>query len=155
MISYLKNRNFTKSIFILGMPPLKEAFANAGFHVVKNDNNPPVKSLKEFGENTIADDKIGAVIAEIDLNVDFVNLQKAVALIKKPEVIFLAGPRDMVIPLGLDRVMLGPGNYLRILEEATGRTGLQMAKPSLNLRDYIIEKLKIKDAARVLFIGDS
>ncbi|EFA02139.1 Pyridoxal phosphate phosphatase-like Protein [Tribolium castaneum] len=155
MIAYLKSKNFTNSIFILGMPAMKEAFKEAGFKVANNENWTKVNSLQEFGLVTNIASEIGAIIADIDLNLDFVNLQKSVNLLKRPEVIFLVGATNVAVPLGLDRVMLGPGCYLRILEEASGRKGLQMAKPNLSLNNYIIQKYGIKDASKVLFIGDS
>ncbi|XP_044255670.1 4-nitrophenylphosphatase-like isoform X2 [Tribolium madens] len=156
MISYLKSQNFTKSVFILGMPAMKQAFKQAGFKVANNENNTKVNSLQEFGLVTNTDEsEIGALIVDIDLNIDFVNLQKSVNLLKQPQSIFLVGATNMATPLGLNRVMLGPGCYLRILEEVSGRKGVQMGKPSPNLNTYIVQKYGIKDASKVLFIGDS
>lgn len=40
------------------------------------------------------------------------------------------------------------------MEETTQRKAVVFGKPGLGLRDVIIEKFKITDPKRVLFVGD-
>ncbi|XP_064214928.1 uncharacterized protein LOC661964 [Tribolium castaneum] len=157
MVSYLKSQNFDKEIFLLGMPCLREIFENAGFKVAKNDESVlPIKTLHEFASATSDDnDNIGAVVTDVDLNLNYPNLQKAATLLKRPQVIFLMGAMDVEVPIGLDRTIIGPGCFHKILEQISGRRGLEMAKPSLCLNDFIVKKCGLTDPRKVLFIGDS
>lgn len=83
------------------------------------------------------------------------NLQKAATFLKRSEVLFLRGTGDWKFSLGMGRIIIGPGQFHRILEEMSERAPISMAKPSSNMNDYIVENYKIEDPSRVLFIGDS
>ncbi|XP_044255667.1 phosphoglycolate phosphatase 2-like isoform X2 [Tribolium madens] len=156
MVSYLKSRNFDKEIFLLGMPCLGEMLENAGFKVAKNESGPPIKTLGEFASATSSsNENIGAVITDVDLNLNYSNLQKAATLLKRPQVIFLMGAMDVEVPIGLNRTIIGPACFHQILERISGRRGLEMAKPSLHLNDFIVKKCGITHPRKVLFIGDS
>lgn len=49
---------------------------------------------------------------------------------------------------------LGPGYISNILEAATQRKAITVGKPGSGLRDVIMNKYKITDPKRVLFVGD-
>lgn len=69
--------------------------------------------------------------------------------------VFLSGATDEKLSLGKGYILLGPGYFLKILEDMTGRKAVALAKPSANLNDYVVDEFKIKDLSRVLFVGDS
>ena len=90
------------------------------------------------------------------MNLNYLNLQKAATFLERPEVIFIAGATDVKFPVGKgNRILIGPGIFIQILERMTKRTAIKIAKPSPFLNEFIVEKYGIKDPSRVLFIGDS
>lgn len=114
------------------------------------------ETIQALVKNAITDNEnIGAVIADADINLNYVRLQKAATYLKRPEVIFITGATDTKVPVGLNNVLIGPGYFHKILEDLTGRKAIAMAKPSPNLNEFIVEKFQIRDKSRVLFIGDS
>ncbi|KAJ3657394.1 hypothetical protein Zmor_009201 [Zophobas morio] len=155
-ISYLKKQNFSKEVFVLGTHPLKKSLRDAGFRIAERG---PLEIKETFhalaAASTEDDGSVGAVVADIDLNVNYVNLQKAVTFLKRPEVIFIRGTGDARFGVGLDRVVMGPGVFHAIVEECSGREPVSVAKPAPFANEFIVEKYKIGDASRVLFIGDS
>lgn len=50
---------------------------------------------------------------------------------------------------------LGPGPFIKILEEATQRKAMAIGKPGAALRDVLIAKYNITDPKRILFVGDT
>jgi HAD superfamily hydrolase (TIGR01450 family) len=155
LISYLKKISLTKEIYVLGMPPLKEALAGAGFKLVQIGPEPLHETLAEWARaGVINGDNIGAVVVDTDLNLTYTNLQRAADLLGDPEVVFVAGALDQRLPIGQDRAAISPGFFCKILEDMTGRVPLQLAKPGRLLAEYVERKYKIEDS-RVLFIGDS
>ena len=100
---------------------------------------------------------MAAVIVDLDLNINYVNLQKGVSYLQKPEVEFLCGARDEKNTFGKkNHFVLGPGHFVKILENATGRNAIGMAKRSRCMNEYLMEKFQMgKDPSRVLLIGDS
>lgn len=95
------------------------------------------------------------MISDVDLNLNYTKLQTAASLLKRPDVIFLTGAMDVQVPIGLDKVIIGPGCFHKILEQITGRKGMEMCKPSSFMNDFLVKKCGITDPKRVLFIGDS
>ncbi|RZC42464.1 phosphoglycolate phosphatase 2-like [Asbolus verrucosus] len=156
MVSYLKKLQFTKEIYLIGMTALRKELERGGFKVAEYGPDRIKETLQDLAANTIVDNEnVGAVIADADINLNYVKLQKAATYLKRPEVIFITGATDMKLPVGLNHVLLGPGYFHKILEDMTGRTPHALAKPSPYLNEYVVEKLKIDDRSRVLFIGDS
>lgn len=49
----------------------------------------------------------------------------------------------------------GPGPMVNIITTQSGRKPTLCGKPSQNLKDYILEKCKVTDPNRCLFIGDT
>ena len=98
---------------------------------------------------------MGAVVADVDINLNYVNLQKAATYLERPEVLFVKGAADCHLPVGWNKSLIGPGYFTKILEDKTNRKGVPMAKPSRFLHEYIVEKYQIGDPSRVLFVGDS
>ncbi|KAJ3657396.1 hypothetical protein Zmor_009203 [Zophobas morio] len=159
MIDYLQKQNFTKTnkrIFVIGMTPLRQALIEAGFKLAENGPDRVKESVAEYASLCIAeDDSVGAVIADIDINLNSVNMQKALTFLLRKDVLFLSGAPDMKYPLDKERFLIGPGAFVTILELTSGRKPISMAKPNTNLHDFVAEKYKIGDPSRVLFVGDT
>jgi HAD superfamily hydrolase (TIGR01450 family) len=156
MVSHLKKENFSGKIFVLGPTPLKQALRQAGFQVVDSKPVWIKETLQDFSRSVSVDEgSVGVVISDVDPNLNYVNLQKAATYLESPGVLFILGATDMKAPIGLGKVVVGPGYFHKILEEVSGRTGLRTAKPSLRLAQFVEEKFQVKDKSRVLFVGDS
>lgn len=100
---------------------------------------------------------------------------RAQLLLQNPNCLFLSGAADRYIQLGHNEFLgiylnhfyysvkrqaffcffLGPGSYLNLLEEITKRKAVTLGKPGLELGVLLKQKYDIRDAKRVLFIGDS
>jgi phosphoglycolate/pyridoxal phosphate phosphatase family enzyme len=156
MIDYLQKRNFTKEIYLIGMTPMRSQLQKAGFKIADPAPDSIEESVPKFVQMSIAkNDKVGAVIADLDLNVNVLKLQKAATYLKDPEVIFITGGSDRKLCFGPGQFMIGPGAFQEVIEDITGRKGVRLAKPGSGLNDFIKEKFGLKDASRVLFVGDS
>ncbi|XP_063927581.1 uncharacterized protein LOC135140816 [Zophobas morio] len=156
MIDFLKKRNFTKEIYLIGMASLRGELENAGFKISRFNLDNPEESVPKYLKTCITvDENVGAVIADLDLNMNVAQLQKAATYLNDPEVIFITGGSDRKLFFGPGQLVIGPGKFHEILEEMSGRKPHCLAKPSPELNDYIRGKLGVEDASRVLFIGDS
>lgn len=108
-------------------------------------------ALDTLGDNT----EVGAVIVDVDVNINWAQLQQAKTFLKNSEVLFITGAGEMVTTVSSSATLIGPGFFQKLLQEATGRTPIEMAKPGSYLKHFLIEKYAIADPSRVLFIGDS
>ncbi|KAF2896186.1 hypothetical protein ILUMI_09989 [Ignelater luminosus] len=155
MIDYLKSINFNKEIYLLSPSIMKDEFKKANFKLA----DIPDK-IEENPEGTLAEilkykPDIGAVILDIDLNLDFVRLSEAAVHLKRPDVIFMIGGTDKNIPITSDLFFMGPGYFQQLLIDFTGRKPLGFGKPGLQLNDYVVKKFNITNPSRTLFVGDS
>ncbi|XP_044255665.1 4-nitrophenylphosphatase-like [Tribolium madens] len=154
MISYLKKHKFDKEIYLIGMTCLKQDFEKSGLKIAESAPDRIKETLQDLALHAIGDnEKVGAVIADADINLNYVKLQKAATFLKRSDVIFITGATDTKLPVGRNNVLIGPGYFHKILEDLTGRKPLPMAKPSVLLNEFIVEKFGFKE--KVLFIGDS
>lgn len=99
-------------------------------------------------------DPIKAVVIDIDFNLTAWKLMRAQVLLKNPECLFIAGAADPRIPFGGNE-LLGPGAFIRIVEEANQRKAKVFGKPGADLGDLLKRMFQIKDPRRVLMVGDS
>ncbi|XP_044255664.1 phosphoglycolate phosphatase 2-like [Tribolium madens] len=158
IIDYLKKSNFNKEIYLIGMTALRSELEKAGFKIAQS---PPDDKLDEekvlnFVHMCVEkNDKVGAVIADLDVNLNIIKLQKAGTYLRDPSVIFLTGGSDRLLHYAPGETIIGPGNFHRILEDLAERKAVSMAKPGPYLSDFIKNKYGICDPRRVLFIGDT
>ncbi|KAF2898599.1 hypothetical protein ILUMI_07575 [Ignelater luminosus] len=133
---------------------MKNEFKEAGFNLAElpdyfGEGRGAIKRLMEGSEN------IGAIILDVDINLNFAKMYKAALCLKRSDVLFLAGATDEKLLLGPNTFLIGPRYYLKIIEDFTGREPLVFGKPSFHLGKYISKKFNIIDASRTLFVGDS
>ncbi|RZC42463.1 Hydrolase 6 domain containing protein, partial [Asbolus verrucosus] len=146
--------NYLKSA--VGMQPMRKEMENAGLKIAEYAPNSMEESLLKFLELCVADnEQVGAVVVDVDVNINYLKLQKAATYLMRPDVIFITGGSDTKLVFGPKRTLIGPGYFHNILTDISGRKPLCLAKPSTNLNDFLKEKYKIENPSRVLFIGDS
>ncbi|XP_044262716.1 4-nitrophenylphosphatase-like [Tribolium madens] len=156
VIWYLEKINFNKKIFLLGMTSLKVELEDAGFEIVKSEPGVIPESVSKFFDFSLVDDcNIGAVVCDTDVNLNYLQLQKAGTYLKRSDTLFITTNGSRNLYSGTERVLFGPGYFDEILENFTGRKALRLAKPSLQYNEFIKEKFQLRNTSRVLFIGDS
>lgn len=74
--------------------------------------------------------------------------------LKNPDCLFIAGAADPQIPFGGNE-LIGPGAYIKILEEANQCKAKIFGKPGKELGDLLLETYNIENPQRVLMLGDS
>ncbi|KAF5308237.1 hypothetical protein FQR65_LT06230 [Abscondita terminalis] len=155
IISYLKNINFDKEIYIIGSTHMKQEFVKDGLKVsnkeidVKDDVQHLMRELSQRNEN------IGAVVFDYDIFVSYLSLVQVVFLLKQKDIIFITGATDKKVPITPNITLPGPQMFVDALLAVVEQTPIEFGKPSLNFSDFIKVKYNIEDASRVLFVGDS
>ncbi|KAF2898598.1 hypothetical protein ILUMI_07574 [Ignelater luminosus] len=154
MIDYLKSIDFDKEIYLIGFPIMKEEFKKAGFKLADlpdkiEESRDGLKEILKSNPN------IGAVIVDVDLNLNFPKMFEAALHLRQPDVIFMTGATDKNVPITSDLVFMGPGYFQQVLIDFTGRTPLGFGKPGLSLSKYVNNRFNITNPSRTLFVGDS
>lgn len=156
IVDHLKKIDFDREIFLIGLPPLQSALEKAGFKIAEYSKEKQIETMSEYLNYSMStDNKIGAVIADMEYNLTQLKLQKAATYLENPEVLFITGGSDRRLIAEEGRCIIGPGVYHNILEKISGRKPLNLSKPGCEFGQFIKEKCKITNPGRVLFIGDS
>ncbi|XP_011212664.3 uncharacterized protein LOC105232612 [Bactrocera dorsalis] len=151
---YLKSIQFDGLIFCLTSEAFKSLLREAGFNLV-DELVGYAENFQDFHPLINSDDPVKAVIIDTDLNLTVSKLIRAHGYLRKnPECLFIGGAGDTLNTVG-GKDIIGPGTFMSILENTTQRKALVLGKPGVGLRDFIMDKHKIKNARRCLFIGDS
>ncbi|XP_030753244.1 phosphoglycolate phosphatase 1B, chloroplastic-like [Sitophilus oryzae] len=163
VVSFLKDINFNKDIYLIGSTLLRSMLIEAGFSVVRfEDLNNELKGenyghLLELIEETVASCKnVGAMVLCFDFNFNHLASQIATSILQHyPDVLLLSGLTDDIGPLTKKFTAVGSKYYIDGIQRWTNRQCIQMAKPGLAFKDVLISKYGITDPSRVLFIGDN
>ncbi|KAJ8964029.1 hypothetical protein NQ314_005169 [Rhamnusium bicolor] len=131
-------------LYVIGLGTIKDTLKKAGF-LIADGPQQIQESISSVVDNINDNENIGGVLLELDININFIKLQKAVTYLKRKDCIFIASAADAQLPNGQNGYLI----------DLTGREPHQIAKPSLNYNEFIVERFKITDPVRVLFIGDS
>ncbi|XP_023164836.1 4-nitrophenylphosphatase isoform X2 [Drosophila hydei] len=113
-----------------------------------------IRSLAELREAIFGGEPVAAVIIDVDFNLTATKLMRAHIQLQNPNCLFLAGAADALIPFG-DRDIIGPGPFIDVVAQSTGRQPTVLGKPGEALRQLLRQHHAHIPANRVLFIGDS
>jgi len=59
-----------------------------------------VKSIEEFKEEILKlDQEVGAVVIDLDGNINYIKMMKAVLHLRDPECLFVVGGNDVFVPI--------------------------------------------------------
>ncbi|CAH0564330.1 unnamed protein product [Brassicogethes aeneus] len=155
IINHLKNIKFDREIFLLGSAGLRTELENEGYKMAPKGPGLTEIKLPEIIETLKDNPNVGAVIVELDVNLNYINLMLASIYLKRKDVILLNGGSDKICPFSKDLNFIGPHYFQVLLEEFSGTKALHFAKPKELLAKYACDKYKIKDPKRVLFVGDT
>lgn len=163
--AYLQKIQFTKKVFVIGLPGLREDLTSSGVDIANEAydtlDNYTVECLKK--KLNSRDDNVGAVIICLDFNMTLLSLNQALNYLQDPNVLFIITGTEKTLfrsSLSTNRprqICLGAGYVQNIVQDVTQRKPLGFGKPLEGLEQYL--KCLIKEhnyrASRILFIGDS
>lgn len=157
VIDYLKKIQYdcNKEIFLFGLPGMRQEFIKSGYKMAHSGPDRIDERLEELPRNFHDNEEIGAVVMDLDVNLNYVKLLKAIVYLQRPEVLFILAATDKKIPFGFNILLIGPGHFKNVVEDLTGRTAIAFGKPSENFNEFIVKKFNIQSASRTLFIGDA
>lgn len=162
-VKYLKSVNMQDAVYCVGTEVFKDYLRNAGFAVLDGPSERlpddhaanAVRAYTTFFNESHNGPRVGAVVIDIDVNISLAHLMKAKCYLERnSDCMLLVGATDYVIPLGENMDVIGPGYFIDILENATGRKPLVLGKPGHALAEFILEQFHVTDPERTLFIGD-
>ncbi|CAD7090532.1 unnamed protein product [Hermetia illucens] len=154
MISYLKKQHFNGVIYCITAKAVENALKKAGFRVLSGPREES-KDILQFLDDILDDEPVRAVIIDFDVTISNAKLARAQLYLKNPDCLLIAGATDKTIPLRKDVSVIGPGYYIDILSEVSGKKPIVLGKPGHELGHIVRETCGIKDPKRALFIGDA
>ncbi|XP_069675097.1 glycerol-3-phosphate phosphatase-like isoform X1 [Periplaneta americana] len=152
--SHLKDQNFSKKAYVLATPAFKEMLKADGI-VCSDDVGPDYEvQIGNVQEEIMKMDRdVGAVVIDFDNNINYIKMTKALFHLKRPNCLFVAGAKDLVVPIHKDLNLIGPGHFVSNLEQLSGRKAVITGKPSTLIKDFISKRHPI-NPERTLMIGD-
>ncbi|KAK4887669.1 hypothetical protein RN001_003940 [Aquatica leii] len=155
IISFLKEINFDKKLFVLGTNAMKKNLIDAGFALTNTEDIDFMELMSIYKHGNKHDEDIGACILDFDYELSYKKLLEFMIYLNDEEVLFIVGATDKALPLSSKKFLIGPWYFENMLQERTNRTSMRFGKPSSNLHKFISKKYNIENPSRVLFIGDS
>jgi len=140
-------------IFALASPNLRASLRADGYDVVPVPTDYP-NDLGGLVAATTDDPEVAAVVIDIDFQFNYNNMLKAIRILKRPEVQYIIGATEKYIPVTVGLTITGPGLFQDIVSSESGRTPVNVAKPSEFLKTFVLEQFKISNPKRSLFVGD-
>ncbi|XP_030245814.1 phosphoglycolate phosphatase 2 isoform X2 [Drosophila navojoa] len=151
---HLKAMEFGGLIYCLATPPFKQLLRDAGFRLSQEREGFVIKTLAELREAIFGGEPVDAVIIDVDFNLTATKLMRAHVQLQNPSCLFLAGAADALIPFGNGDI-IGPGPFIDIVAQSTGRQPTVLGKPGEALRQLLRQHHAHVPPNRVLFVGDS
>lgn len=97
---------------------------------------------------------VKAVVIDFDFNLNFVKMMKANFYLRKPDCLLIGGATDVHLPVTKDLSVIGPGSFVKMLEQTSRREMLAFGKPGKHLAEVLMKHFNIQKAERALMIGD-
>ncbi|XP_077297347.1 uncharacterized protein LOC143919041 [Arctopsyche grandis] len=153
LISYLKDIEFDKKIFCISNTEQFEVLDDAkinyctGVDVCEEDLSKLLAHAKD-------DPSIGAIYVDMDININYIKILKAVSALRRDDVLYLVGAFDKIVPVTSESFILGPGVFQNVITDLSGRQPIVLGKPGEYLKTRVLEQFHITDPKRVIFVGD-
>ncbi|CAK1555450.1 unnamed protein product [Leptosia nina] len=150
---YLKSVNFNKAVYCITCPETISVLRSHGF-TCKDGPDIVGDNHTVFLRYAEDDDEIGAVVFDSDFKINMPKMYKAITYLKRPDVIYLSGATDRLVPLKPGLVTLGTGVFTDLVSEYSKRDPIQLGKPGRAFGEFAMKRANVTDPSRVLFIGD-
>lgn len=99
--------------------------------------------------------KVSAVVFDTDLNLNLTRFYAAqYFLASSPECLLILGATDKTFDYH-QHTYAGVGSFMEVLTKLAVQEPIILGKPSRLLGDLVVDKFKVQDRSRVLFIGDT
>lgn len=155
IVRHLKSIHFQGLIFCLATQPFKTVLINAGFELIEGPDQPLEESFKKIIATVHDRAPVRAVVIDVDFNVNYPKLLRAEMYLKNDsKCLLIAGATDKVLHARKGFNLIGPGHFLDVLEQSTGRKATVLGKPGVELASSVGDLFGIEDRGRVLFVGD-
>lgn len=152
---HLKSIEFEGLIYCMATAPFKTVLSQAGFNLLDGPDDPLEESFKNIIATIHDRAPVRAVVVDVDFNINYPKLLRAELYLKNdPCCLLIAGATDKVLHAKRDFDLIGPGHFLEILQESTGRKAIVLGKPGAELAQQVTVLYGIDDPRRVLFVGD-
>uniref|UniRef100_A0A182NP27 4-nitrophenylphosphatase n=1 Tax=Anopheles dirus TaxID=7168 RepID=A0A182NP27_9DIPT len=153
VIEYLRERKFDALCYVIGSANFKACLREAGFQVLDGPDEPVSESVREVA--AIIDDgqPVKAVIVDFDFNMNNIKLLRAQMYLRH-DALFICGAMDKILPISARMRLLGPGNYVELLQHVADRKPIVLAKPGPQMSRLVKKMYAVEDPRRVLFVGD-
>lgn len=145
--------------YVIGSDGLKEEIENTGIHVIRDadDQSNPTMSREALADHDFdAMEPIDAVVVGHDTSFSFRKLSIANVLLQRnPQALWVATNKDAFDLVGADgRHIPGNGSLVAALECSSGRTAVNVGKPSQLLIDLLESVHGVHAQSGTMFVGD-
>ncbi|KAF5285312.1 hypothetical protein FQA39_LY04411 [Lamprigera yunnana] len=153
MISYLKNINFEKTIFLLGTPEMKQDLIDAGFNVVDPVDDVDKNNILDVYKRLGVTDNIGAVIFDMNFKNTILDLCKALNCITSNDVLYIQGIKEKTYKV-FNTWIFGSPVVQDVFSQIVERQPINFSKPDKMMQDYVKEKIGDSVNSTTIFVGD-
>ncbi|XP_053689889.1 uncharacterized protein LOC128738626 [Sabethes cyaneus] len=155
IVKYLKSINFSGLIYAIGTKEFLTVIRDAGYDVISGPDEQQPEVIRHIISVVYDKKPVKAVIVDYDYNCNNTKLMRAqIYLQTDPDCMLIAGATDHRVAVTPEFQMLGPGYYVDILENISGKKAKVLGKPGYLLGTLLKEQYKIGDPKRGLFVGD-
>ncbi|XP_071438613.1 uncharacterized protein [Hetaerina americana] len=152
---YLKSKNFKKKVYLVGSDASQKEMESFGISIVRESSALAEPSIMELlNAMSKMDPDVGAVVMDLDVNINYLKMMKGVAYLKDPNSILLATATEYKIPFAGTLNFIGPGYFSDTVKSVSGKEPIVMGKPSIIGGEYL-QKVHCIVPKRTLMIGDT
>ncbi|XP_049312383.1 uncharacterized protein LOC125775310 isoform X1 [Bactrocera dorsalis] len=154
MLYYIKKHNIKQPVFSTCSADGNDVLRRGGVDVRTLDVKEGVR-LSNLEEITEPEQKMGAVLFDINSNLNYVQMTAATRYLADKDCDFLLGAPDPRFRLGTGVMLPICNDFYLILKRLTGREATIVGKPSVLLGEILKDIYKLDNPKRCLFVGDS
>ncbi|KAH8379403.1 hypothetical protein KR009_004694 [Drosophila setifemur] len=151
--AYLKRRNFSKRVFVIGSEGITQELDAVGIKHTAIGPDPMKGTLPEFmAQHLKLESDIGAVVVGFDEHFSFPKMMKAASYLDNKDCLFVATNTDERFPMP-NMIVPGSGSFVRAIQTCAEREPTVIGKPNPEICESLIKR-KLINPARTLMIGD-
>ncbi|XP_075156963.1 glycerol-3-phosphate phosphatase isoform X2 [Haematobia irritans] len=151
---YLKSIQFEGLIYAIASESFKSLLRSAGFTVIDGPHAIIEENFPKLMANVADRQPVRAVIIDFDFNLTMTTMMKANFYLRHPECLLIGGASDYSLPLTKEISIMGPGGFLKCLEDTSRKELLLFGKPGKALSEVLKRHYQISEPKRALMIGD-